>query len=75
MVRVTSLLTDGDRDLMDRTLSEFEPAMPVTTEGIVLAAGGFAGGYLLTRLTGGLLMTPFRKRRRVAAPAQTDRTR
>ncbi|MGL4729593.1 MAG: DUF2937 family protein [Bosea sp. (in: a-proteobacteria)] len=69
VVRVTALLTEGDRELMDRTLTEFEPAMPVTAEGTMLAAGGFASGYLLTRLTGGLLAAPFRRRRRVAAPA------
>jgi Protein of unknown function (DUF2937) len=70
LVRVSSLLTEGDRELIDRTLSEFEPAVPVTAEGAMLAAGGFAGGYLLTRLAGGLLAAPFRRRRRVAAPTQ-----
>jgi hypothetical protein len=69
VMRVTSLLTEGDRELMGRTLSEFEPAVPVTTEGVLLAAGGFAGGYLLTRLMGGIVAAPFRKRRRVADPA------
>jgi hypothetical protein len=68
VVRVTSLLTEGDRELIDRTLADFEPAMPVTAEGAILAAGGFAGGYLLARLTGGLIAAPFRRRKRIAAP-------
>jgi hypothetical protein len=58
-VRVAALLTEGDRDLIDRTLTEFEPAMPVTGEGIALAAGGFAGSYALMRM----LAVPFRRKR------------
>jgi hypothetical protein len=48
--RVALMLRDGDADLMRAAYREFEPAMPVTEEGIVSAGFGFAavwGGVLL----------------------------
>ncbi len=62
-VRIVSLLTEGDRELIDRTLADFEPAMPATAEGALLAAGGFAGGYGIARLLGAMASAPFRRRR------------
>jgi hypothetical protein len=62
-VRMASLLAEGDSALMDRTMADFEPAMPVTAEGATLAAGGFTGFYALTRLFLGLCAAPFRRRR------------
>ena len=64
-VRMATLVSEGDRELMDRTMTDFEPAMPVTTEGAALAAGGFAGFYALMRL----LAAPFRRRRSVTPSA------
>lgn len=61
-IRVLSLITDGDRELIDRTMTDFEPAVPVTTEGAALAAGGFAGGYAIIRMIVALF-----RRKRVAA--------
>jgi Protein of unknown function (DUF2937) len=57
-LRMTTVFTEGDRELVDRTLTDFEPALPATTEGAALAAGGFAGFYALIRL----LAAPFRRR-------------
>ncbi len=65
LVRVTALLVEGDTDLIDRTLTDFEPAVPVTGEGIALAAGGFAGFYALMRM----MAAPFRRRRRRLSPS------
>lgn len=51
--RVALMLRDGDRDIMEAAYRDFEPAMPVTEEGLLSAAAGFAalwGGFLL--LTG-----------------------
>jgi hypothetical protein len=48
--RVGLLLRDGDTDLMRAVYREFKPAVPVTEEGVLSAAGGFVavwGGILL----------------------------
>jgi hypothetical protein len=44
------ILRDGDTDLVAATFQDFKPAMPVTEEGFLSAAGGFVlawGGLLL----------------------------
>lgn len=49
-VRIALMLRDGDTDVMRSAYAEFEPAMPVTQEGLLAAAGGFVtlwGGILL----------------------------
>jgi hypothetical protein len=58
-MRVASFLRYGDADLANRTLSDFEPAVPVTSEGVLSAAAGFVAGYGLVRA----LTQPFRRRR------------
>jgi Protein of unknown function (DUF2937) len=48
--RIALMLRDGDTDVMRSAYAEFEPAMPVTQEGVLAAAGGFValwGGILL----------------------------
>jgi hypothetical protein len=48
--RVALMVRDGDRDVMEAAYQAFEPAMPVTEEGVVSAAAGFVavwGGVLL----------------------------
>jgi hypothetical protein len=48
--RIALMVRDGDADLLRAAWSEFEPALPITEEGIVSALGGFAvawGGVLL----------------------------
>jgi Protein of unknown function (DUF2937) len=48
--RIALMLRDGDTDVMRSAYAEFEPAMPVTQEGLLAAAGGFVtlwGGILL----------------------------
>jgi hypothetical protein len=48
--RVALMVRDGDRDVMEAVYHDFEPAMPVTEEGLISAAGGFValwGGLLL----------------------------
>jgi hypothetical protein len=46
--RLTALATDFDPALTQRTWASFEPAMPITTEGLVGAALGFVGGLAFT---------------------------
>ena len=48
--RILLMLRDGDADVMRAAYGDFEPAVPVTQEGIVSAAAGFVllwGGVLL----------------------------
>ncbi|MGO4388218.1 DUF2937 family protein [Microvirga sp. 2YAF29] len=48
--RVALMLRDGDQDVMEAAYHDFEPAMPVTEEGLLSTAIGFImvwGGVLL----------------------------
>ncbi|QFU15388.1 DUF2937 family protein [Microvirga thermotolerans] len=49
-LRIALMARDGDTDVMEAAYRDFEPAVPVTEEGIVAAAGGFVAGW------GGLLV-------------------
>jgi hypothetical protein len=62
-VRLASFIQNFDRPLVERTFAAYEPAVPVTTEGLLLAGGGFFAGYFLTLG----LAQPLRRRR---APPQ-----
>ena len=49
--RMALMLREGDTDVMQAAYRDFEPAMPVTEEGILSAAAGFVtlwGGLLLS---------------------------
>jgi hypothetical protein len=59
-MRVVDLARYGDPQLADRTLSDFEPAVPTTAEGAVIGGAGFVFGYGLIRA----LTVPFRRRRK-----------
>ncbi|GGD38445.1 DUF2937 family protein [Sinisalibacter lacisalsi] len=50
-----------DADLARRTWDDFEPAMPMTTEGFVAAGIGFAAGWGLVTLLLGLALRPLRR--------------
>lgn len=52
-----------DGGIARRTLTDFQPAVPITTAGLVAALLGFAIGWLLTRA----VATPFRRRQRPSA--------
>ena len=47
--RIALMVRQGDRDVMEAAFRSFEPAIPVTQEGIVSAAAGFVAAW------GGLL--------------------
>ena len=49
-----------DTGIAQRTLTDFEPALPVTAAGLIAAVLGFAIGWVLTHLAA----TPFRRRPR-----------
>ena len=45
--RLVSFVRNFDPPLVKRTFASYEPAMPVTAEGLLLTAGGFLAGYVL----------------------------
>jgi hypothetical protein len=52
-----------DTEIGQRTLSDYQPAVPITVEGLSYAAAGFAVGYLTLSALVGVLLLPFRRRR------------
>lgn len=52
-----------DTDIGRRTLENYQPAVPVTMEGLFYAAGGFGLGYLFLSGLIRFLGLPFRRRR------------
>lgn len=54
---------ERDAELSKDTLAVYQPAIPVSGIGAAHAAGGFAGGWILFTV----LLSPFRRRRRVNA--------
>jgi Protein of unknown function (DUF2937) len=59
--RVALMVRDGDRDVMEAALRSFEPALPITEEGILSALAGFVavwGGILLLAGFAGSLRRP-----------------
>lgn len=60
-VRLAAFVVNFDRPLVQRTLQAYEPAVPVTIEGILLAGGGFVFVYILLPV----LLEPWRRRRRL----------
>jgi len=53
-----------DLDLAGRTLDDYKPALPLTTEGAVFSAVGFFAGWGLWSMIWGILSWPMRRRRR-----------
>jgi hypothetical protein len=80
--RIALVLRDGDTDVMRAAYRDFEPAVPVTQEGVLSAAAGFVGLWGGTLLVAGFLRSLFRRRQRhlprreslraVGAPGQPD---
>jgi hypothetical protein len=62
--RFRSLPSYLDSDIGARTLDNFQPAVPVTAEGLTYAAAGLAVGYIVVSALYSLVMLPFRRRRR-----------
>ena len=53
-----------DTDVGAAALEDYEPAMPVTTEGLAYAAIGLGLGYALVWMVWTLIAAPFRRRRK-----------
>jgi len=50
-----------DTDIARRTWDDYRPAVPVTSDGLVCAGIGFAGGWVILSLLLGLIARPFRR--------------
>ena len=65
VTRLQSLPAYLDSDIGRRTLENYQPAVPVTAEGILYAGGGFILGYLVLSALWRFCTLPFRRRRPV----------
>jgi hypothetical protein len=63
--RVTLLPQFMDTEIGARALENFQPAVPVTVEGLAYGGGGFLLGYLISSGLIRFAMLPFRRRERV----------
>lgn len=63
--RLAEFATGFEPDIAAATFVDYEPAVPLTSEGAVLAGGGFLGGSLI----GALVLRAIRSRRRGPARA------
>ncbi|WP_114948776.1 DUF2937 family protein [Microvirga calopogonii] len=67
--RITLMVRDGDRDVMEAVYRDFEPALPVTEEGILSSAIGFVALWGGALLLAGFIRSLWRRRTlRTAAP-------
>ena len=60
--RLVEFARDFEPDVVEATFTDFEPGIPVTTEGAVLGGGGFLAGLLLAGSLWGLVRAPRRRR-------------
>jgi len=68
-MRIALMVRDGDQDVLEAAYRDFEPAMPVTEEGVLSAAAGFVAVWGGILLLGSFLRSLRRPRPRVAAQA------
>jgi hypothetical protein len=62
--RVALMVRNGDQDVMEAAYQDFEPAVPVTEEGLLSAAIGFVAVWGGVLLLAGFLRSLFRRPRR-----------
>ena len=62
-VRISAFILNFDQPLVQRTVLAYQPALPATVEGLLLAGGGFLAAYLLLPAFG----ESWRRRRQLRA--------
>ncbi len=72
--RIALLVRDGDTDILEAVSRDFEPAVPVTEEGLLSAAAGFIAVWGGLLLLSGFLRSLFRRRRQQRKPVQASRS-
>jgi hypothetical protein len=60
--RVAVMVRDGDADIMNAAYRDFEPAVPVTQEGLLSTAFGFVVVWGVVLLLAGFVRSLFRRR-------------
>lgn len=70
--RVALMMRDGDRDVMEAVTRDFEPAVPVTEEGVLSSAIGFIAVWGGLLLLAGFVRSLFRRRRLRTNAASTQ---
>ena len=68
--RVALMVRDGDQDVMEAVYRDFEPALPVTEEGILSSAIGFVAVWGGLLLLSGFIRSLWRRPRSRRAAAQ-----
>ncbi len=68
--RVALMVRDGDRDLMQAVYRDFEPALPVTEEGLLSSAVGFIAVWGGLLVLAGFIRSLWRRPRSRRAPVQ-----
>jgi hypothetical protein len=72
--RIALMIRDGDTDILEAVSRDFEPAVPVTEEGMLSAAAGFIAAWGGLLLLSGFLRSLFRRRRRPQRSVQASRS-
>ncbi|MEZ0172177.1 DUF2937 family protein [Microvirga sp. TS319] len=67
--RIAFMVRDGDRDVMEAAYRDFEPAMPVTEEGLLATAAGFIAVWGSLLLLAGFVRS-LRRRSRARSTAR-----
>lgn len=67
--RIALMVRDGDRDVMEAAYRDFEPALPVSEEGLLSTAIGFIAVWGGILLLAGFIRSLRRSRRRETAQA------
>jgi hypothetical protein len=70
--RIALMLRDGDQDVMEAAYRDFEPAVPVTEEGLLSTAIGFIAVWGGVLLLAGFVRSFFRKRPRTSPLARAQ---
>ncbi|MXQ12814.1 DUF2937 family protein [Microvirga makkahensis] len=65
--RIALMVRDGDRDVMEAAFRDFEPAVPMSEEGLLSAAIGFVAVWGGTLLLAGFVRSLRRRPRKPAA--------
>ncbi len=68
--RIALLVRDGDTDILEAVSRDFEPALPITEEGILSTVIGFVAVWGGVLLLSGFMRSLFRRPRRQQNPAQ-----